>query len=76
MKPTPLSAWDNSEESNKIGEAINRHRKNVTAALKGLDNNTPDGLVTFAEFREALKDVMYAEFRSKKLPVPSDAKLR
>lgn len=47
----------------------------MTAALKKNDNGS-DGLVTFSEFRESLKDCLYAEFKSKKLPIPSDTKLR
>ena len=34
MASNPLSTWDNSKESNKVGEMIHKHRKALLTKFK------------------------------------------
>jgi len=76
---TPLSAWDNSKESNKVGEVMNKHRKALLSKFKEQSTRlAPDGkaqVVNFKQAKEALDELIYAEFTSKNMPI-SDGKLK
>ena len=77
MKAGALAGWENSHESNQIGELISKNRKLLIENFKRLSTHTShDGIpkyVTFAQAKEALSDVLYTKFGKKGV---SDAKLK
>lgn len=76
MTAGPLASWENSHESNQIGELMNRNRKAIIESFKRLSTHTShDGTpkyVTFSQAKAALSDVIYSKF-PKGVP---DAKLK
>lgn len=77
MKATPLASWENSQESNHIGEVIAKNRKLLIEHFRRVSTHSShDGIpkyVTFAQAKEALADVIYSEFGKRGL---ADAKLK
>lgn len=56
MKPTPLSAWENSAEHIHIGEVFNRHRKALMKSCKDESTYTSaDGKIKYVTFTQAKK---------------------
>ena len=52
MAANPMSGWDNSKESNLVGEMINKHRKALMTKFK--DQSTglaPDGKTKVVNFK-------------------------
>ena len=66
MTAGPLASWENSHESNQIGELMNRNRKALIENFKRLSTHTShDGTpkyVTFSQAKSALSDVIYSKF--------------
>ena len=51
MKPGPLASWENSNESNKIGELMNRNRKAIIENFKRLSTHSShDGTPKYVTF--------------------------
>ena len=68
FKPTPIPLWENSKESDLLGEAIARNRHQIQANLLNKE-------VTFKEAKKALDDILHNEFTKKGIKI-SDVKLK
>ena len=62
LKPTPLSAWENSHEFNKIGEVISRNRKLLIDNFRRESTTTANVEVTTSKpIKGALEPVKKTE---------------
>ena len=79
--PTGLSYWENSEEHNKIGAILCKHRKALMDKFMKQSKTENRKLVTFAQAKKAMYDLLCNEIGTnkgmsdKKLKV-SDGKLK
>ena len=79
--PTNLSHWENSEEHNKIGAILAKHRKALMDKFLKQSTSDDKRLVTFAQAKKAMYEMLCNELgtnrgmNDKKLKV-SDGKLK
>lgn len=68
FKPPNIPLWENSKESDLLGEVIARNRHQIQTNLGNKE-------VTFTEAKKAMDNILYNEFTKKGIKI-SDTKLK
>lgn len=68
FKPPNIPLWENSKESDLLGEVIARNRHQIQTNLGNKE-------VTFTEAKKAMDSILYNEFTKKGIKI-SDTKLK